>query len=166
MILRVLFCFVLVLVFSCQSIEKFSKPEVVLEEDLMVEILTEIAFIKAAKASSRKVFEEKMINPESYILKKYDIDSIVFAENNLWYSGQLERYEKIFKRVKANVDSSKVRFEKIKKKEDSIKRIEDSIKKAKDTLDVKDKLVPSQEEMEKEIEKARNKRFKNSSEEE
>ncbi|WP_160114792.1 DUF4296 domain-containing protein [Aquimarina sp. AU474] len=144
-----------------------------LEEDLMVDILTDIAFIKAAKMSSRKVFDEKGINPENYILRKYGIDSIVFAENNAWYSGQLEEYAKMFTKVKANIEQSKIKYEKLKKEEDSIKKIQDSIKKIKDTLSDKEKLLELEElegskseienEMELEIERAKSKRFRNPS---
>jgi len=144
----------------------------VLEEELMVDILTDIAFIRAAKTSSRKVFDEKGINPESYILRKYGVDSIVFAENNAWYGGQLERYKAMFTKVKSNIEGSKIKYEKLKKEEDSIKKVQDSIKKAKGDQkgDEKDKENkeeeleledPKNRAIEEEMEKARVKRFKN-----
>ncbi|GAA4275383.1 DUF4296 domain-containing protein [Aquimarina mytili] len=147
---------------ACQSIDKASEPKVLIGEDRMVEILTDIAFVKAAKSSNRKVFEQKKINPEKYILNKYGIDSIVFAENNTWYAGQLEKYEEIFKRVKGNLEKSRDAFEKLKKEEDSIKKVEDSILKSKDTLQDKDKLIiPSElKPIEEDIEKAKQKRLK------
>ncbi len=159
--------FVVFLVFiSCQSVDKIAEPKIVIEEDRMVEILTDIAFVKAAKSSNRKVFEEKKINPEAYILKKYGIDSIVFAENNAWYSGQLEKYEAIFIRVKANLDKEKIKYEKLKKEEDSIKKVEDSIKKIKDSLDLKEELITPEAAIEKEIEEAREKRLRSPSKKE
>ena len=131
--------------FACQSIEKAPAPKVLIGEDRMVEILTDIAFVKAAKTSYRFTFEEKNINPESFILNKYKIDSIVFAENNAWYSDQIEKYETIITRVKENLDKEKIKYEKIKKEEDSIQKIQDSIKKANDTLGGKQKFVPELE---------------------
>ncbi|WP_298548615.1 DUF4296 domain-containing protein [uncultured Aquimarina sp.] len=118
------------IVFSCQSLDKRQKPENLLTEDKMVELLTDIAFVKAAKGSYKKVFDIEKINPESYILKKHGIDSLVFAENNRWYIHELDEYEEIFKRVKNNLEKSKVKFEKLKKEEDSIQKIKDSIKRA------------------------------------
>ncbi|MFD2563219.1 DUF4296 domain-containing protein [Aquimarina rubra] len=130
------------LVFSCQDLDKPSKPDNLIAEDKMVEILTDIAFIKAAKGSYKKVFDIEKINPEEYILKKHGIDSLVFAENNSWYTAQLDEYEEIFNKVKKNIEGSKIKFEKLKKEEDSIKKIEDSIKRAKKGL--KDaKVLPS-----------------------
>ncbi len=153
-----------ILVFAflgCQNLDQPTEPKTLIEEDHMVEILTDIAFIKAAKSSNRKVFETEEINPEAYILKKHGVDSTVFAENNIWYSGQLEKYGAIFNRVKANVEKSRDTYEKLKKEEDSIKKIEDSIKKNKDTLQNKDKLV-TPELMVDDEEKAKQKRLTSS----
>ncbi|GAA4273432.1 DUF4296 domain-containing protein [Aquimarina gracilis] len=167
MIKKNIYFVIVLIVFSCQSIEKPEKPEVFIEEDKMVEILTDMAFIKATKTSYRKVLETKKINPENYILNKHDIDSAVFSQNNIWYTSQLEKYEEIFKRVKANLETSKNKYEKLKIKEDSIKKVKDSIKKAKDTLNSKKEKVSNIEKgINEEIEKAKAKRFKNSSENE
>ncbi|MEW7289888.1 DUF4296 domain-containing protein [Aquimarina sp. 2304DJ70-9] len=161
MIKNIKYSILVLFLFACQSIEKASEPKVLIEEDRMVEILTDIAFVKAAKSSHRKVFEQKKINPEAYILKKHGIDSVIFAENNRWYADQLETYEEIFKRVKGNLEKSRDAFEKLKKEEDSIKKIEDSIVKSKDTLQTKDKLIISElEAIDKNIETAKQKRLK------
>ncbi|WP_299435080.1 DUF4296 domain-containing protein [uncultured Aquimarina sp.] len=161
--------FALVLiVFSCQKLDKTSRPENLIAEDKMVEILTDIAFVKAAKGSYKKVFDIEKINPEAYILQKHGIDSLVFSENNSWYANQLDEYEKIFNKVKNNLEVSKTKFEKLKKEEDSIKKIEDSIRKAKDGYKG-EKLIPAsleeletinEESIEEEIESAINKRSK------
>jgi len=149
------------IVFSCQSLDKGQKPENLLSEDKMVEILTDIAFVKAAKGSYKKVFDVKKINPESYILKKHGVDSLVFAENNNWYINQLDEYEEIFKRVKNNLEKSKVKFEKLKKEEDSIQKIKDSIKKATKGIKLEKKSSIDEEFLiEEEIENAIKKRNK------
>ncbi|GGX18433.1 hypothetical protein GCM10007384_19720 [Aquimarina muelleri] len=127
---------------ACQSLEKAPVPKILIAEDRMVEILTDIAFIKTAKNSHRSIFEEENINPERFILNKHKIDSVVFTENNAWYSDQIGKYEAIINRVKENLDKEMIRYEKIKKEEDSIQKIQDSIKKANDTLrSVKQKNV-------------------------
>ncbi|PKV48360.1 uncharacterized protein DUF4296 [Aquimarina sp. MAR_2010_214] len=140
MIRNVIYFAVFLSFISCQSVNKPSKPETFIEEDRMVEILTDIAFVKAAKSSNRKTFEEKSINPEAFILKKHGIDSIVFTENNIWYSDQIEKYKGIITRVKANLDKEATKYEKLKKEEDSIKKIKDSIARHKDTLKIEEEL--------------------------
>ncbi len=167
MIRKISYSMLLMLLFACQTINEAEKPKVLIEEDRMVEILTDIAFVKAAKSSNRKVFEQKKINPETYILKKHGIDSIVFAENNEWYADQLEKYEEIFQKVKSNLEKSRDFHEKLKKEEDSIKKIEDSIAKSKDTIDLKDKLKVSDsklKEIEKTMEEAKQKKLTSPSE--
>ncbi|TPN87534.1 DUF4296 domain-containing protein [Aquimarina algicola] len=124
---------------SCQTVTRAPEPKIILREEEMIDILTDIAFVKAAKTIDRKVFEEKNINSEAMILKKHGVDSIVFAENNIWYADQLEKYEKIFNKVKSNLDEQKDKYEKLKKREDSIKKIKDTLKE-KDTLQTKDSL--------------------------
>ena len=155
MIRNVIYFVVFLMFISCQSIDKTTMPKTLIEEDRMVEILTDIAFVKAAKTSNRTTLEAKKINPESFILKKYDVDSIIFAENNAWYSGQIEKYKDIFTRVKANLDKEKTKYEKLKKTEDSIKKEQDSIKKLKkflkDSIKAREKGVTLRRELTKDI---------------
>ncbi|WP_106790906.1 DUF4296 domain-containing protein [Aquimarina sp. Aq78] len=158
MIRNIIYTIAFLAFISCQSINKPPKPESFIEEDRMVEILTDIAFVRSAKSSNRKTFEEENINPEAFILKKHGIDSIIFVENNTWYSGQIEKYEAIFVRVKANLDKEIAKYEKLKKEEDSIKKIEDSIAKNKDTLKLIDLPVVTEDIIEEKIEEAKRKR--------
>ena len=158
MIRNIIYAVVFLTFISCQSLDKSPKPESFIEEDRMVEILTDIAFVRAAKSSNRKTFEEENINPEAFILKKHGIDSIIFAENNTWYSGQIEKYKTIFVRVKANLDKEAAKYEKLKKEEDSIKKIEDSIAKNKDTLII-DQPVVTENAIKEKIEEATEKRI-------
>ncbi len=130
MIRKVIYCSLGVFM-ACQSIDTPQKPETLISEDKMVSILTDIAFVKAAKGSYKKVFDIKKINSEKYILEKYGIDSLVFAQNNQWYTGQLETYEAIFTKVKKNLEIAKDTYEKMVKEEDSIQKIKDSINRAK-----------------------------------
>ncbi|MFL1894716.1 DUF4296 domain-containing protein [Aquimarina sp. 2-A2] len=137
----------ILMIIGCDSVEKVEKPEVLLEEDQMVEILTDIAFIKAAKSSHRSVLNEHNVDPEALIFNKYSIDSAVFAQNNAWYLSKIKVYKDIFTRVKANIDSAKSNYEILKKKEDSIQKITDSIQeiKQRDSLDNRnDKLRGSE----------------------
>ena len=116
----------------CQSLDKPVPPKKLIPEDRMVEILTDMAFIMAAKNSERKFFEEKNINPEAIILKKYEIDSAMFAQNNIWYSNHIDTYKAILENVKANLSEKHNFYEELKIKEDSIQAIKDSIQKIKD----------------------------------
>lgn len=158
--------FLVLIIFSCQKLNKSPKPEQLIAKDKMVEILTDIAFVKAAKGSYKKVFDIEKINAEAYILEKHGIDSLVFSENNNWYTGQLETYEEIFNKVKKNLEVSKTKFEKLKKKEDSIKKVKDSIRRAEKAKNKEKKgtVIPDEldfideESIEEDIENAVNKK--------
>ncbi|QKX04424.1 DUF4296 domain-containing protein [Aquimarina sp. TRL1] len=117
-----------IVVFSCQSIDKKEKPDPFIQEERMVEILTDIAYVKAAKISYKKKLEEKYFDPEAYILKKHGIDSLVFEKNRAWYITKLDRYKKVFDSVKKQLEKRKVAYEELEKKEDSLKRKEDSLR--------------------------------------
>ena len=129
-----------ILLFSCQSIEEVNPPTKILSEDQMADILTDIAFLKGAKTADKKVFKAENINPEEYVLRKHGVDSTIFAENNIWYSSQIDKYNGIFSQVKANLQKEKSRYEKLKKIKDSIKKVQDSIKKAQDSTGTSDSL--------------------------
>ncbi len=146
MIRKLFFWGVLLGAVACQSLETPEKPENFITEEQMVTILTDIAFVKAAKSSFKKNFDKHKINPEKYILEKYEIDSLVFAENNRWYVSQMDTYKKVFDKVKQNLKASKDTYEKLKKQEDSLKRVEDSIAKAKIKLAKEDTLSVAKEE--------------------
>ena len=164
---RISIILLIIIVIGCQSVEKAPEPSQIIDKERMVEMLTDIAVLKAAKGSYRRVLEEHDVNPEEFILKKYGIDSVTFAENNAWYAGQLKEYEKIFNEVKDNLSASKEEYEKRRNTEDSIQRVEDSIKIAKG-LEIKEKpkLLPKEMDEElinEEVEEAKKKRFSKNS---
>lgn len=122
---------ILLILVSCQSVEKAPAPDQLIPKDKMVAILTDIAFVKGAKGAYKKRIEEKKVNLETYVFQKHGIDSATFAQNNKWYANELEEYQELFSQVKENLSKEKTKYQKLKKAEDSIKKIEDSIKKAK-----------------------------------
>ena len=164
---RISIILLIIIAIGCQSVEKAPEPSQIIDKERMVEMLTDIAVLKAAKGSYRRVLEEHDVNPEEFILKKYGIDSVTFAENNAWYASQLKEYEKIFNEVKDNLSASKEEYEKRRNAEDSIQQVEDSIKIAKG-LEIKEKpkLLPKEMDEElinEEVEEAKKKRFSKNS---
>lgn len=123
-------------VLSCNKIDKPKKPDNLISKNEMVNILTDMSLITAAKSVQKKVLEAKQINLEEYVFEKYNIDSIQFAESNNYYAYDLKTYEDIYARVNKRLDIKKQEFlelERIEKeKRDSIrnakKKQRDSIK--------------------------------------
>lgn len=102
---------------SCYQLEKPEQPSTLLSEQEMVNVLTQMSILSAAKGINKRKLEENGILPKDFIFKKYKIDSTVFAENNLYYSHNLESYNRIYNRVKDTLSllKSKANKKKLKK---------------------------------------------------
>ncbi|TRO64315.1 DUF4296 domain-containing protein [Christiangramia sabulilitoris] len=130
--IKILFVLLLLFSVSCQNLEKTERPEDLIPEDQMIDVLTEIALLNAARNYNKQKLESTGIDPTGYVFAKYNIDSLQFERSNDYYAEQYSDYERIY-------DSVKVRLQVIKTRMDSLRaievKIEDSIKLArKDSL--------------------------------
>lgn len=94
------------LAFSCQSVESNETPEILYPEDHMVEVLTEIAVLKAIKTNYFKDYQSFGINSSAYLCSKYDVDSITLQENIRYYNYHPHRLQSIYERVKDSLELS------------------------------------------------------------
>ncbi|WP_375238988.1 DUF4296 domain-containing protein [Aurantibacter sp.] len=101
---------------SCYQLEKPEKPNTFLSEQEMVNVLTEISILSAAKGINKKKLGENGILPKNYIYTKHKIDSVIFAENNIYYSHDLDAYNRIYNKVKDSLTLLKKKAEKNKEK--------------------------------------------------
>ncbi|NRD19149.1 DUF4296 domain-containing protein [Winogradskyella eckloniae] len=137
------------LVISCNSVDKPKKPNNLISEAQMSELLYDVYVVNAAKGINRKLLEKNGIVPETYILEKHNIDSLQFAESNLYYSFNTEVYKGIIEKIKKRIETEKEAYEAIrnienkkdKRNSDSIKqkarRHKDSIKRVIDSVGFK-----------------------------
>lgn len=116
----------ILLVFSCKdnSIERPSKPENLIPEEKMVNVLYDMILVSAAKGVNKQIMETNGFYPDEYIYTKHQIDSIQFKESNNYYVYDVERYERIYAKVKRKLDTDKKMFqeriEADKKRRDSV----------------------------------------------
>lgn len=120
----------LLLFFSCQDIKEIEKPDNLISEDKMVEVLTDLSVINSAKNFNKRFLEETGIRPNTYLYEKHQIDSLQLAKSTEYYAKKYEILDRIYSRVKVNLEKMKVDLETIRAEEE---RIEDSIRMA-DTL--------------------------------
>lgn len=113
---------------SCQNVEKNTIPETLYTEEQMVEVLTEVAVLKAIKTNYFKDYQSFGINSGDYLCKKYDIDSITLQENIKYYNYYPHRLQSIYERVKDSLELSKTTIK------DYLKVIEKASKKKKNNL--------------------------------
>ena len=96
--------------FGCVNnslIEHPDVPEDLISQEKMVDIIYDMTLISVAKGVNKSILENNGIIPEEYIFKKYSIDSVIFAENNEYYSFDLKIYQSIYDEVKIKLKKNK-----------------------------------------------------------
>ena len=123
----------LVFVFSCTSNTIYKKPEDLIAENLMVDLIVDMQIANGA----RNVKNKKGVRVKEYmplVYEKYGVDSARFARSNFYYSTKIDDYNKLLKKVQA-------RLEKLEKEFSRQVEIQDSIKRAKKVESKKDQKI-------------------------
>lgn len=97
-----LFFSLLMLLNSCKN-EVIDKPEKLIEEDKMVDIIYDLTLLEAIKAQNNPIENKPRINPKNYIYKKYKIDSLQFAQSNRYYASAITNYKKMYEKVNQRI---------------------------------------------------------------
>ncbi len=100
------------------------KPENLIPEAKMVEILNDLAIVNAARVTNVQVLRDNNITPMQYIFDKYSIDSLQFVESDRYYASIPELHEKIYVAVEEKLETEKERLTENKKVRDSLAQIE------------------------------------------
>jgi Domain of unknown function (DUF4296) len=128
---------IILLLVSCNnnSIDRPKKPKNLIKKDKMADIIFDMSIFTAAKGVNKKLIERKGILPEAYVYKKYNIDSLQFAQSNEYYAYNLDSYEEIYDKVKQKLKKQKAYYDSIIDIEAKQKRITNKKKrKVKDSL--------------------------------
>jgi hypothetical protein len=127
-----------VMMIACQSVEKVEKPENLLNKEQMVNVLTDIAILKAATDVNKNRLNKHIDKPFHYIKTKYGIDSLTLAKNleyyNFKFNQNLEIYEKVEEKLKTKntkIDSMQTYLDSIDKSKNHSKDIQLNKKKQK-----------------------------------
>lgn len=87
------------------------KPDKVIDEGKMENILYDVALMQAIKSYNPTLFDKNGVDPKTYIYKKYSIDSLTLAQNHTWYAANLDAYEKMQQRVADRLKAEKEKLE-------------------------------------------------------
>ncbi len=112
---------IVLLIFSSCGEKLIEKPEHLIPKDKMVEIITEVAILKAARGSNKHLMEEMGVTQTEYIFKKFAIDSAQFAESDAYYVSIPAQYEEIYTKVEALLTEKGERTEKLRRTQDSLR---------------------------------------------
>ena len=118
------------------------KPDVLIDKSKMMDIMYDLALLEAIKYQNPAVLDSNQIRPKQYIYKKYKIDSLQLAQNNVYYAADYKSYKIMFEEVVKRIANEKkranaavkleqkknnIRMAKLKKKKQLDKKAKDSI---------------------------------------
>lgn len=107
-----------ILVVSCKN-EIVEKPENLISEKKMVDILFDIAIVTSNKSIGQKGARNKnILSAEDYVYEKYKIDSVQLAESTIYYSSDPDVQLRIFEKLEKRLETLKTQLE---EESDSIK---------------------------------------------
>lgn len=141
--------FVSVLI-SCQDIDRTPKPDNLIPEDKMVEVLTELSLLYGARSYNVGLMEEKGIDPYPYLMEKFDIDSTQLVRSNNYYAENYKQYQRIYNKVKVKLEVLMEDYDSIReieeRKQDSIRNLSlpDSLRNVVDSIrpDTRERNLP------------------------
>lgn len=138
---------VVVAVVSCAE-KLIEKPENLIPEAKMTDILYDISLLVSAKNSNKAILVDNDIEVMDFIYKKYNVDSLQFVQSDLYYASEPVIYENMYVALDERIEAEKnKRLEERKMKTDST--IEANKKKAqkntpakpKEDKEIKDNIV-------------------------
>jgi hypothetical protein len=138
---KLVFIYLMFVLASCAE-KLMEKPENLIPEAKMVEILNDLAIVNAAKVTNIQVLRDNDIEPMQYIFVKHGIDSLQFVESDRYYASIPELHEEIYIEVEEKLEVEKEQLTAEKKIRDSLKVMERQAAKDK-TKQVKDSLQES-----------------------
>lgn len=125
---------------SCNE-NLLEKPDNLIPEDKMVEVLKDLALVNAAKSTNIAVLQDNDIEPMAYVFGKHDIDSLQFVESDRYYASMPPDYERIYQKVESRLEKEIKVLEEDKNVNDSLRKIELETKGGKTYLEkIKDSL--------------------------
>lgn len=129
--LRLSLILVCCLAIGCNKNIRPEKPDNLIGKDQMTNILYDLYLINGAKNVNRALLEKHGFEPEQYVFKKYNIDSLQFAKSNNYYAFDPDEYRKMVEEVRIRLEVEKDKAQELQKAEQiSNRQRQDSIKKA------------------------------------
>jgi hypothetical protein len=102
----VLFFILISLILSCKE-EVVKKPENLIEKEIMVDVMYDLALLEAIKYQSPNALQAHKINPDEYIYKKYKIDNAQFVQSNMYYASDYKEYKKMYDQINSRLVKNK-----------------------------------------------------------
>jgi|AntRauMFilla1563_2_1112583.scaffolds.fasta_scaffold01571_5 hypothetical protein len=98
------------LFFSCTE-NPVEKPNNLLSEEVMLDILYDTALLQAAEGYVPQKLTEGNIIVNTFIFNKYKIDSATYYQNHKYYAANLSKYKKMYRKVVARLENSQIKLD-------------------------------------------------------
>jgi hypothetical protein len=102
------FVFIILVLFlsvSCKK-ELVKEPKRLIEKEKMIDIMYDLSLLEAIKYQNPLSLDSVNSDPKNFVLKKYKVDSLQFAQSNIYYAADYnmykEMYDEIGKRLAVN----------------------------------------------------------------
>jgi len=89
---------VLFLSVSCKK-ELVKQPAKLIEKEKMIDIMYDLSLLEAMKYQNPASVDSSETNPTKFILKKYKVDSLQFAQSNMYYAADYDNYKDMFDQI-------------------------------------------------------------------
>src|SRR5699024_7259965 len=101
---------------SCQHIDQTPKPDNLIPEEKMVNILVDMAKLNAAQGVSTKNYRKRHVNAKELMFEKYDIDILQLIKSNNYYAEHFDVNARIYDSVRSKLQLEKKRLEALERK--------------------------------------------------
>lgn len=125
---------------SCKE-DLVAKPDSLIEKGKMIDIMYDLSILEASKFQNNPALVAYENNPSAYIFKKYNIDSIQLAQNNLYYASNYMDYKDMYDAVEKRINTEKNYLDSIIKIQQKKKTKIDSLNVVKDAKIKKDSFL-------------------------
>lgn len=95
-----------IVIISCSK-NPAPKPDNLLDDEVMTNILFDIAVLQAAEGTMTYRLTENNIKVNTFIYEKYKIDSTTYYQNQKYYAANTRKYKKMHQQVLARLDEIK-----------------------------------------------------------
>ena len=99
--------FLAILTFLGCKEDVVKQPKHLIEKSKMVNIMYDLAILEAIKYQNPAVLDSNQIHPKQFIYKKYGVDSLQLAQNNVYYASDYKNYKIMYEEVVKRIEKDK-----------------------------------------------------------
>ncbi|WPO79737.1 DUF4296 domain-containing protein [Flavobacterium sp. KACC 22761] len=92
------FVFIILVLFLSVSCKKeiVKEPKGLIERGKMIDIMYDLSLLEAMKYQNPLSLDSVESDPKKFIFKKYKVDSLQFAQSNIYYASDYETYKDLY----------------------------------------------------------------------